>query len=241
MNNLAGQSSKADSKEKQRQRATNQRWLDNRVFIARQVLSMSDGKTIDSRFDAQIILCCALSSLAATLWPGVNNDKKRCIETLIRFGNCQPSPKTISVPVLLRSLHGDPIAQKVREVFWKFPKYQVVSACEADVLEDCIVNSISGISLSKIREASYARLIYSELRSCLVHTYSHGKELTDWSLWNSAELEYNYVDSKPRLYIPYGYLEKVVKSTGEAIFEHWERAPSFERAEVPPSRWWISG
>lgn len=230
-----------DIEYKARLRASNEVWLSNRIGIASKILNMSDFKTIDTRFDAQIILCCALCSVAATVWPGSGGDRNRSIEIMASYGSVVPSLKTISIPILLKKLDGRTEQRILREKFWKYPKYQVVKASEVDCEEEQLLRLIPTLSRQEVRACSYASIIYSDLRCALVHTFSLGENVIDWTFGDDSDLKYIHRGGSPVLFIPYKYLEDSVRSTGFAIFRSWELRNDFERTQPLPAKWWIKG
>ena len=54
--------------------------------------------------DAEILLCCAISGLAAILWPGRRIDRQRFVQLLIDFCPSRANLTLISTPVLASQL-----------------------------------------------------------------------------------------------------------------------------------------
>lgn len=155
----------------------------------RRRLEIADGLAKDPTavFDAEILLCCAMSALAATAWPGERKDHKRYIEFLVHFVRSEPDMRLISVPVLAQRLEQDPSyfrgGRSLRDRF--FPElgriydYREVDKTEAEILT---VLPSPPPPIATIRESSYASIIYSDLRSGLVHEYALSNDLADFPL-----------------------------------------------------------
>lgn len=48
-------------------RERDQRWLENRLKVARKILLLSDNKTIDTTYDSQIIQLCTLNAISSCI------------------------------------------------------------------------------------------------------------------------------------------------------------------------------
>ena len=224
---------------KQWLRAGDQQWLENRLRIARAVLAMSDQKTA-STFDAQIILCCALGAIAATIWPGHRIDKFRYNELLTQYCSQIPLPSQISIPSLVESFKGKPEEILIKKEF-NFDSNKKTAAHEIDCDELTVLKKVPTLPLAKVREASYASIIYRDLRCGLVHTYALQERLIDWVPGGANELVYFSNNGSSVLFVPYEYIERVVKSTAEAVFDYWVSTSDFIRSLNPPAKWWIEG
>ena len=77
------------------------KWFQERLTFADEIVSQHGAK---AEPDAEIILCCAISALAATIWPGERIDRKRYIQLLIEFAPLEFSIRKISICHLLSYL-----------------------------------------------------------------------------------------------------------------------------------------
>ena len=101
-----------------------------------------------------------------------------------------------------------------------------------------------------MREATYASIIYRDLRCELVHEYRLAAGLAEWPLDPNAEPHYvNYLDLQGsrarRLYLPYEYVRQTVKGAIEAACNWWDTSTEFTEGGRPnrpaPSCWWVDG
>jgi hypothetical protein len=63
-------------------------------------VNLSKGDCGGSDGDGVMILCAAISALAAEAWPGSGRDKKRFVEALVRYARVS-HPEFISTPLLI--------------------------------------------------------------------------------------------------------------------------------------------
>jgi hypothetical protein len=226
---------------KQTLRRRVQGWFDNRLVVAERVLAMSDGQQLNTDFDAQILICCALSAVAAKVWPGKGIDRARFTELLVRYCDVQPQPTTISIPALIRKLAGKQEQAEVRRYFWQVQPCAVVNAASVDQDESAVRAKVPGLSLRDVRAASYAAILYEDLRSGLVHEYDLQSNLMDWSFSPRQELIYQYRNSEHSLFMPMDYLPSVARSAATAAFDAWEKRSAWKQELPRPTRWWIDG
>ncbi len=226
---------------KQTSRQRMQLWFDNRLTVAERVLAMSDGQQLNTDFDAQILICCALSTVAAKMWPGKHIDRARFIELLVKYCDFRPHPSTISIPALMRKLSGKPERTEVSRYFWQVNPYAVVPAANFDRSESAIVAKVPSIPLCDIRDASYAAILYEDLRSGLIHEHDLQDNLMDWSFSPCDEMIYQSRNDEHALFMPLSYLVAVARSTAAAVFDAWEKRACWKREFPLPTQWWIKG
>jgi hypothetical protein len=204
------------------------------------------------------------------MWPGKRFDKKRFIQLLVEFGPPQHDLTTVSVPTLAERLaasrSGD-LGVNLRSHFFPAIDTKVVDASQIDQPEHVIRQLLPGLALSKIRESSYASIIYVDLRCALVHEYRLSEALSPFAMSPTRNLpsyanitdpirrvdllgaaselgvsvstaRRRIVRSVRRLHIPYGYLSSTMRDIAENVFNHWDREGRFERQH--PTPWWIS-
>src|SRR5712671_5903613 len=73
-------------------------WVERKVRIAER---LSQGECGGSYPEAVLILCAAISALAADAWPGTGIDRARFVELLVSL---TPQTKIVSIPLLIWQL-----------------------------------------------------------------------------------------------------------------------------------------
>jgi hypothetical protein len=273
-------------------------WFQKRLEIADDIVSKHGMSAVS---DAEIILFCAASSLAAILWPRNTAkrpiDKKRFVQFLIEYSSktC-PSLNTISVDLLIRHLLNESNSTEAKILIEKFyrSEYAYYSKSptryyddgprdieyaagtlsniyyphEIDVTEEKILKLTPGVSRREIRKCSYANVIYSDLRSGLVHEYEPTGNVAEYG-WNKSNDGLAYINNlimpdenevkkfagqykiemqeardalsqtRRSIYFPYNYIRDAIISAAKSLFEYWKDVPGLSRTE--PDDWWIDG
>jgi hypothetical protein len=200
--------------------------------------------------DAEIILCCALSGLAAILWPGTGIDRQRFIQMLVDFDFSQPSAnlRQISIPVLASQLRDEGDVSSAINLKAKFFPGHPSEFFDPKVVDqdEATVSAVSNsLSLKTIRRASYASIIYTDLRCALVHEYNLSENMTSFNLFDihnaPSYLHMNFEDGRTRmlLHLPFGYLVDALTNITEALFAYWRTSSSLEKPR--PLSWWADG
>ena len=242
------------------------KWFMSKVAVADDVVN-AHGET--SRPDAEILLSCATSALAALMWPGRKKDKHRFVQFLIDFAPSERAIKRISIPVLIAKMKAagqTANADKLRTQFYPQSRQEILYADRVDQNEVEVLKVTEGLETWRVRESSYAGIIYSDLRSGLVHEYqlapfmvgfSYSSQTDTPSYFNMPDepdhvrvkqlATQNALDedivrdtlSKSERYInfPYDYLRSVMVGAANQACAFWQNADSFERPEPLP--WWI--
>ncbi len=273
-------------------------WFQKRLKIAKNIVT-TFGK--DAASDAEIILFCAASSLAAIVWPrtGTNKpgDKKRFVQLLIEYASAiHPPLDTISVDLLIRELLSRSRTDEANTLIKKFyhseyayfskssmhyyddgPKdiqhaagtlSRIYDPHQIDVTEEKILELAPNVLLRDIRKCSYANIIYSDLRSGLVHEYGPTGNVAQHG-WNKSSDQLAYINhlimpdekdvktfadeykieiqeardalaqTRRRLYFPYEYIRDAIAVAANSLFAYWTSAPMLSRTE--PTNWWIEG
>ncbi len=225
-------------------------WYDWKIDICKQICKINET-------EAKIILCCLISHFAALLWPGRSIDYKRFVQTLIDFAPKEFKIDMISIPLLELNLEDDneyTLAEKLISIFDDEGPYrtQVLTGSEIDKYENEILEKIHNIELKKVRQSSYACIIYRDLRCYLMHEYMISNKIDNRGMAKN-ENEPSYVNismsidrncnellkNKRIIYIPYEYFFKLVTSTADEIFKYWESVSKYEK--IYPQKWWIEG
>ena len=198
--------------------------------------------------DAEIILCCALSGLAAFLWPGPGIDRQRFIQLLIDFSQPSANLRLISLPVLASQLRDQGDVSSAINLKAKFFPGHPTEFLDPNVVDqdEAIVSSfLNSLDLKTIRRASYASIIYTDLRCALVHEYSLSPNMTSFNLFDihnaPSYLHMNFEDGQTRmlLHLPFGYLADALNNITEALFTYWSTSSLLEKP--PPLSWWVDG
>lgn len=217
-------------------------------------LRLASGECAGSYGDAVIILCAAISALAADVWPRQNNDKndrRKFVEALTALARGLGTTR-ISIPLLVAFLRGPDskvadtleVADTLGTAFLNFDPTQVLTGDEVDKSEQEIARLCPRLKPKEIRQFSYANLLYEEIRCGYAHAYSPGKRAESWPL-NMQEA-------------PVSYHNKVIYSNNEAIRSRlihfrveWiadvavtiaTAVDAMDPTLLPyPPRWWIDG
>ena len=223
-----------------------QEWFRRRVEIADSIVTNLYHLGL---YDAEILLSCAISGLAAVIWPGRDIDRARFVEFLIRFSRVEPPMTLISIPRLVayrREAADLATAEQLKRAFYPASNALVVTYRDIDRTEEGVSQVVPGVQRDEIRRASYASVIYRDLRSALVHEFQLSEHLSDSpmtmqqdvpSYWNELEGATGATDRL--LYLPYGYVREVVSTSADAAFEMWQGADSWEQPKPP--KWWVEG
>ncbi len=242
-------------------------WFRRKVEVADSIVARyGESSTVD----AEILLCCATSALAAKVWPGISKDKRRFIQFLVDFAPTSFKVTRISIPVLIAKtkLRERPeVAAELARHFSSMPQLEIVDGERIDQDEKTVLDTVGALTQRQVRDASYAGIIYSDLRSGLVHEYSLGPFVKNWRMSSredvpsyvnmgiapdhdvaekfAAENHISLVDAEMALvkrqrhiYFPYPYLRGVLDGAARGAFEYWRIAADFEKSA--PKSWWTS-
>ena len=244
------------------------RWFDHRIRLAESLVSDQE---CNAEPDAEILLCCATSAFAAFMWPGRGLDRKRFTQFLVKFAPDSQAVQRISIPLLVakcRAADDTDSAQILKDKFYPSSVPKVVVGSEIDQPETAVRELLPSLSLRFVRKASYAGIIYTDLRCGLVHEYKLSADLTPIPM-SSRRDEPSYANDLlapdevvvervmkqfgvsrataqsaaakmvRHLYFPFDYLCTMVRGVADAAFEFWNTASSWDQPH--PSSWWISG
>jgi len=142
-------------------------WVAEKTELA---LALAGGCCRGTYADGAVILCATISAMAAILWPGDKNDKKRFVEALIRFP-CNLDPKIVSVPLLAEEC--DVCRRRLQVSNKAFYLTGESDKTEGQVKNLC-TPLCSHFCKTPIRGFSYAHLLYKEVRCGFVHEYRPG-------------------------------------------------------------------
>jgi hypothetical protein len=240
-------------------------WFRRKVELCDKIIAIAKGY----EEDAEILLCCAVSALAAKLWIN-QKDKFRFVEFLVRFTPPSFNITKISIPTLIGfNKKCDVSSKKLRDNFYPPDDSLILHGSQIDKFESDITKLLPNIPLKDIRKSSYANIIYSDLRCGLIHEYRvRFDNMRPWGMSAkkdepsydndviipdiadvkkmAAELKISEKEATMRLtkskrviYIPYGYLRNALTGAANNAFNYWDSASSFSIDK--PTLWWIEG
>ena len=156
-------------------------WFSRKVKLVDEIVANYPSVSeydLEAKYDAMIILSCAISAFAAVLWPGHHIDRKRFVELLIRFSPANFHVDYIGVPLLIEGYRdNDEIdnALKVRTLFPinDVPENTLFCGDEIDRLDKQLKLDLPNlqVDLMTLRKYSYANRIYEDIRCGLIHEY----------------------------------------------------------------------
>ncbi len=151
----------------------------------------------------------------------------------------------ISIPLLIQNLDEEKnsSANVLRSVLNPYDSTRVITGGEIDKSETDILHVATNLSVKKLRHFSYANLLYTELRSWLVHEYRLSDMASTFPM-SSKGKDVSYVNNlNPTtmttyrsIYFEYDWLEKVVGTLHTSTSSIWQKASTLE-----PDNWWIDG
>jgi hypothetical protein len=220
-------------------------WMTEKCAIAEALLR---GEAGGSYGEAVIVVCAALSALAAEVWPGRGIDRVRFVELLVRHGPQRSVLRTISIPLLVRNLEatGSRVqAAMFGQALNALGPSRVVTGTDVDKTESELATVYPGLAPQALRKHSYASLLYEEVRSSYAHEYRPGARGSACPMTMLRDLPVSYVN---RL-LDYDTLEttRLIHFHVDWLTKHGiEVAAEIDTlsATLPcelPKEWWIEG
>ena len=192
---------------------------------------------------AYLILCSALSALAAEVWAGERIDLKRFVELLKEYAPPDLGTTRISIPLLigyLRTMGKTVEMKQIEKVFLDCCGSLVLTGDDVDKTENEILGVCKTISPADMRACSYANFLYREVRSGYAHEYKPGKRADSRPMTQRLEsrISYgNWADDPDRhIHFHINWLAKLSIATAEEI----DRVAGTIPRSVP-MKWWIEG
>ena len=217
-------------------------WIEKKQKIA---LSLNLGGCGGTYGEAVIILCSALSALAAEIWPGKNRiDRKRFVELIVKLSPSRLETTKISIPILVDYLQQKGRYSEMTHIEGSFLNYgvsHVLLGDKVDKFESEILAVCNTFSLKEIRKCSYANLLYEEIRSGYAHEYRPSDRAYQRAQTSrSASISYvNQLDktNKPHRLIHFhiDWVANLAVKTAKVV----DAAAVLPREQ--PSNWWIDG
>lgn len=215
-------------------------WAQRKSVIATKI---SRGECGGGYGEAVLVLCAAISAMAAEAWPGDRIDRRRFIEFLVRFATGSIRPETISVPLLLgrlRDAKASTEEQSLRKAFANFQGSAVLTGGNVDRSEAEILGVCPNLTLTVLREFSYANLLYQRVRSAFTHEYKTGEKTVSVSMTgdDSAGVSYyNWIHDPDRhIYFHVPWLAELAADLGKRADVEAVHFPL-----TPPTTWYVDG
>lgn len=215
-------------------------WVTKKKEIA---LNLANGECGGSYAEAMLILCSALSALAAEVWPGKRIDQKRFVELLKEYSPPDLNATDISIPILVWHLKKAGMSaetKQIKEAFLSFPYTQVLTGNDVDRAENEILLVCNTISIKDIRDCSYANLLYREVRSSYTHEYQVGDRADPWQMTRKSEVNVSYVnwvdDPDRHIHFHVGWVAELAVSTAQKLDKIMSPITRNQ-----PAKWWIEG
>jgi hypothetical protein len=162
-----------------------QSFLQGRIDLVRALRESSLPVTHE---DLELILTCVISACAACRWPGEGFDRKRFVESLIRFGSPELHLDYVSTGALLEL----GVISDSQTPWGEFR--QEIRIFTGDEIDDAIpdmAQRYSKVSTRDLKRASYANRIYEWLRCGYAHNYlAAGNAMHLAAFDGSAQISY---------------------------------------------------
>jgi hypothetical protein len=215
-------------------------WVKKKLIIAS---SLNKGELGGGYAEAIIILCAIISALSAEVWPGKSIDQKRFVELLKEFVNIVPSPKQISIPLLIGYLRDNSRvseADRLQQNFLNFDETLVLTGTEVDKPENEVISLCNSLTLKEIRIYSYANVLYQEIRCNYMHEYNSGKKADPWPMTSNNQAQVSYVnwldDQNRHIHFHFDWIAGLIAELATKVDEISEKIPL-----TIPTNWWIDG
>lgn len=215
-------------------------WASNKRDIA---LHLARRECGGSYGEAVIILCAAISAMAADAWPGRAKDRVRFVQLLKEFAPASSVVTRISIPLLVGSLRQqdrDTERSALEEAFLPFDRSRVLTGDDVDRSEGDILAVCTSLQLSELRACSYATLLYEEVRSGYGHEYGPGSRADSLSMSGTRTAPVSYVNLVPepdrRIHFHVEWIASVALGVAAAV-----DAASKTLSREDPVQWWLNG
>jgi hypothetical protein len=215
-------------------------WIGRRVRTARQLYA---GECGAGYAEATMILCAAISALAAEIWPGKRKDRARFVQMHVEFLPAEFHATKLSIPLLIGGLVQKSLrteAETIQNQFLRFDPSRALTGEEVDQAEKEILALWPTLSTNFLRQFSYAKLLYEEVRSAYVHEYSTGVRADAWptTLQTNASISYGNWVNEPIRHIHF-HIEWVIGVVTAVAKSIDSSSSMFPRRD--PVTWWLDG
>lgn len=216
-------------------------WVQKKNEIA---CNLEAGQSGGTYGEAVMILCAALSAVAADVWPGNGIDRVRFVQLLKDFAPSHLSATRISIPLLvgyLRTSGRNTESETIRQVLLNEEPSLILTGDDIDKPEIEIREMFPALNLGKLREQSYANLLYREVRSAYAHEYRPGDRAVSWPMTQRKGVAISYFNwaDKPDRHIHFhrDWISKVALAVAQAV----DAAASDGLPRNKPKQWWVDG
>jgi hypothetical protein len=207
------------------------RFLQGRIDLVHQLRASSAMEVAQQ--DLELILTAAMSACAACRWPGEGFDRKRFVESLVRFGSPDLHLNYVSTVALLEM---GVISES--QTPWGMPGQQlrVFTGAEIDGSITEMAKRYPHVSTHDLKKASYANRIYEWLRCGYAHVY--------WAAGNTTHVapsdlpaQISYMGEREldgtRVRIASFHLDYLIDVAQNQVF-------TLPKARLPmPDSWWL--
>ena len=148
-------------------------WMKSKCNIA---LRLDNGDCEASYDEAIIVLCAAISSVAAECWPKCKPrdsiDRARFVELLKDIASPSIMSVHMSVPLLIDKLCLDGHTSEVAALRQYLPEpFTILTGLDVDKSEVELRSLCPSLTIKDIRSCSYANILYEEVRSGYMYNY----------------------------------------------------------------------
>ncbi len=220
-----------------------QHWVNEKCQVA---IRLSQGEAGGSYAEAVIVVCAAISALAAEVWNGTGIDKVRFVELLVQLGSQSEICSTISTPLLvehLRNTSREAEAKSLCNAFSLPASARVLTGPDVDKSEKKILDICPQLDYEELRRFSYASLLYDEIRSSYAHEYRPGQRADSWPMTALPNQIVSYInrlsDDHTMRRLIHFHLEWLTSIPIELARIIDSMAP--ELPHPKPSMWWARG
>lgn len=273
-------------------------WFQKRLKIAGNIVATFGKEAVSDAEILLFCAASSLATIVWPRGDAKNpGDKKRFVQFLIEYSSAMHPPvDTISVDLLIRQLLNGSRTDEANILIHKFfrseyayfskshmyyyddgPKHikyaagtlsRIYDPHEIDVTEEKILELVPDLSRREIRKCSYANIIYSDLRSGLVHEYEPTGNVAEFG-WSRSGDRLAYINNlimpseedvkafaiqykidiqeardslsqtQRRLYFSYEYIRDALTDAANSLFAYWRNATVLSRTE--PTDWWMDG
>lgn len=206
-------------------------------------LRLAKGDCGASYGEAMLVLCAALSAMAAEVWPGIRNDRKRFAELLNDYAPSSLGATQVSVPELVSYLQKAGFVTEsasIRTALLDLSPSRIVTGKDVDKTEGDIAARFPMIHTKDIRKCSYANLLYHEIRCGYSHQYRPGLRADSWPMTGDLAVPVSYINrvSDPDRYLHFhvNWVAELAITIAEAIDSDVQTIP-----RTLPLKWWLDG
>jgi hypothetical protein len=191
--------------------------------------ALNAGECGGSHAEAYILIGAVISSVASFLWPGERIDKRRFVETWVRFGDA--AAKRVSVPLLLNTLQasrrlgvqrpeGETLRRSRPRCFGPGYDVRVLVDDDVDADEAALFAECPTLGRTMLRRHTYPVVFYEDVRSALVHEYELDERVSSWPMApRSAKVSYFNMQGIRRIHFHVDWLIELARGLARGADE----------------------